>query len=62
MVEKNERFLEMMRSSGHSKPHINCESEVNYFWKRFDFTGGKTFEQNLDEHPYCKDPIRAVSK
>jgi len=36
--------------------------EVNYFWKKFDFTNGRTFAQVHAEHPYCKDPIKSASK
>ena len=34
----------------------------NYFWKVFDFRGNKTMDQVLDNHPYCKDPIKSLSK
>ena len=37
-------------------------TEVNYFWKKFDFTNGRTFSQVHSEHHYCKDPVKSASK
>ena len=34
----------------------------NYFWKRYDFRGGRTLNQVQEEHPYCKDPLKSMSK
>ena len=34
----------------------------NYFWKKFDFRGGRTLEKLQDEHPYCSDSVNAMSK
>ena len=34
----------------------------NYFWKKFDFRGGKTFSEVQELHPYCKDPVKSLSK
>lgn len=35
--------------------------EVNYFWKKFDFTNGRTYNQVLNEHKYSKDPVASMS-
>ena len=34
----------------------------NYFWKKFDFRGGRNLEKLQDEHPYCADPVSSMSK
>ena len=34
----------------------------NYFWKTFDFRNGRTLEKVTDDHPYCKDPAKNMSK
>lgn len=39
-----------------------CTTEVNYFWKRFDFRNDRSFNQVLEEHPYVKDPVASASK
>lgn len=36
--------------------------EVNYYWKKFDFTNGRTYNQILNEHQYSKDPVASMSK
>lgn len=59
MAEK--RLVEMMGGAA-SVPKVVASSEVNYFWKKFDFTSGRTFNQVLNEHPYCKNPVASTSK
>ena len=38
------------------------DKEVNYFWKKFDFTQGRTFTLVHSENPYCKQPEKSASK
>ena len=59
MAEK--RLVDMMGGAA-SVPKVVASSEVNYFWKKFDFTSERTFNQVLNEHPYCKNPIASTSK
>ena len=34
----------------------------NYYWKTFDFRGGRTLADLQSEHPYSKDPVKSLSK
>jgi hypothetical protein len=33
-----------------------------YHWKTFNFANGKSFKEVHEEHPYCKDPVKSISK
>lgn len=44
-----------------SKDELVGNKIYNYYWKVFDFRGNKTFEQIQNEHPYCKDPVKACN-
>ena len=38
------------------------DQQYNYFWKLFDFRGGRTFKDVHEDHPYCKDPISSMDQ
>ena len=51
-------FTQLTQEKGGDK-----ENKVyNYFWRVFDFRGGKTINDMIDSHPYSKDPRGNLSK
>ena len=46
-----------------SKDGQSTQGKVyNYFWKTFDFRGGRILSQLQDSHPYSKEPVKNMSK
>lgn len=49
----------MNETSSSASSHVG---EVNYFWKKFSFLNGESYDHVLSQHPYCSDPVRSASK
>ena len=47
-----------MSDLGTNQATTKVDREVNYYWKKYDFTKGRTYSQVLSDHPYCQDPSK----
>ena len=46
-----------------SKDGVDTAGKVyNYFWKKFDFRGGRTLSNVQEDHAYCKDPVKSMNQ
>ena len=51
-----------MSDLGQTKSSKTTTTEVNYFWKKYDFRNGRTFAKVHSEHPYCQNPIKSCNQ